>query len=133
MYKLMSGKRGFVKILEMFLAVTIVFIFLMLAIPRGTRLYSEEPDLSLLYSLSKNSEFRNAILLGNNSYVNASIRNALDANSLSRLNFTFSISSNPNFVAAFLPDAMIISYSMFISSENSNYGPKILRIYAWKK
>jgi hypothetical protein len=133
MYKAMCGRRGFVKILEMFLAVTIVFIFLMLAIPRGTRLYSEEPDLSVLYGLSKDSGFRNAVLSGNNSYINASIRNALDANSLSRLNFTFSVSSNPNFVAASPQDEMTISYSMLISSEHSNYGPKILRIYAWKK
>lgn len=133
MCKATSGKRGFVKILEMFLAVTIVFIFLMLVIPRGTRLYSEEPDISVLYSISKNSEFRNAVLLGNNSYVNDSIRNALDANSLSRLNFTFSISSNPNFVATLPFDKAVMSYSMFISSEDSNYGPKILRIYAWKK
>jgi len=127
------GRHGFVKTLEMFLAVAIIFIFLIFAIPQSARLYSPGQDLSVLEWLSEEEAFRQAVLAGNSSYINSSIRNILDENGLSMLNFTFSVSSNPNFVLQAIPAEQTISYSMFISAEGSSYSPKILRIYAWKK
>jgi len=48
-------------------------------------------------------------------------------------NFTFSISSNPNFVLQAISAEQTISYSMLISAEGNPHSPKILRIYSWRK
>jgi hypothetical protein len=124
--------RGFAKILEMFIAVSLVFIFSLAIIPRSGTINERNLDLSFLNGLALDSEFRRAVLSGNSSFVNSSLVEAFNASGLNELDFTFSISESPHSVPN-LPQKEIRSYSLFISAEPDLSGPKILRVYVWKK
>ena len=126
------NKKGFVKTLEMLFAVSIVFIFLIFILPRVTKTETEESDLNFLNALIENATFRAFVLNENNASVNSSISDAIAQENLMWYNYTFTISSNPNFAPKNLPDKKITTLSAIISSNNTQYTPKVIRIYLWK-
>ena len=136
----MKNKRGWIKILEVFLAILLIMGSMLIIISRK----APETDISdeiyakqrqILDIISKNNSLRDDIVAGNSIKVNQAI-SALVPNSW---NFTTSICNindmcnNPASSDLSLYEQNVYSTEVVVTSNLTSYSPKKLRFFVWMK
>jgi len=130
-----TGKKAFLKIIEVFLAITIVFVFMMMTQSKSVSLSNVE-DRKMLEFLSSDESFRSDIYAINNYCVkkgsglpiNQKIESALPK----YLNYTICVYDDPNFKIETLPDTKIYVDSYYYSANGFTYNKKIAKLFYWK-
>jgi len=131
----MYNKKGFLKIMEVFLAITMVFIFMLYTQNRNIQA-SDQLDYQVFEYLSFDSEFRDAIFLSNNFCIskgdNKTINRKVEEILPLFLNYTICAYEDPNFKINSLPDKKIYVESYYFSSLNYSYNPRVVKLFYWK-
>jgi len=130
-----SNKKGFLKILEVFLAITIVFIFILYTQNKNIQ-KSDQLDYRVFEYLSYDTQFRDAIFITNNFCIskgdNKTINKKIEAVLPQFLNYTICVYGDINFRVTSLPDKKIFAESYYFSSHNYSYAPRVARLFYWK-
>ena len=142
------NKRGFVKIIEAFIAVLLVAGVLLFVVSKNSSVLDskqeriEEIQKSILQEISQNNEYRNAVLEGDNEI-------ELDPNSPGKLGeiWTFVDNQIPNQLEFKIkiclleiicslseyPEKDVYTRSVAITSNITTYRPKQFKIWVWEK
>jgi len=127
-------KKGFLKTLEVFLAVTSVLIFVMFV--NSNNIYSNsDVEYSILSNLAKDDSFRENLYLISNvcysKYENHSTIDVIKQIMPDYLNYTFCVYDETDFRIDTLPSKKILVDSYYFSSNDYIYSPKIARLFYW--
>ncbi|MBI3034399.1 hypothetical protein HYY72_04515 [Candidatus Woesearchaeota archaeon] len=122
----MVGKKGFLRTVEVVIAIAMTFIFLIVFIPEYASTKPALKNENALETLYKNPDFRACITSENSTCINQSLSKRLE-----NYDYAFNISKSPDERSTNLPQKRIFSESAFISGNNSAYEPRIMRIYYW--
>ncbi len=124
----MVRKKAFLKTVEAVIAIFISLLFLTIVIPhRNPADSSRSESIKLLDTLKENENFRNCILTGNRTCINATIR----ANLENRFDFTFNISSDPDTKISLPARQIVFAEGIMVAGNSTDYNPRILRVYYW--
>lgn len=125
---MLNGKSAFMRTAEATIAIAMTFVFLTLFIPQYNTAKAGLSNKGALDEVYRDFDFRNCVLSGNISCINASL-----ATSLAGFDYAINISGSVNDRASGLPDKKVFSESAFIAGNSTIYEPRILRIYYWEK
>jgi hypothetical protein len=130
------NKKGWLKVLEAVIAITLIIGFLLYMIVNNSPGRDITGDINqreqyILNSVSKNDALRADILNGLNTNVNSYIAGMISPSwnfttNICDLNQICNQGTRPN-------DRDIYVNEIVISSTNANYGPKKLRLFVWVK
>jgi hypothetical protein len=133
--KYISGKKAFLKVLEVFLAITIVFVFMIITQNKNL-IQSNNLDYNILGFKSSDSGFRDKIYSMNNQCVKKGAGNPINIEIEeilpTYLNYTVCVYDDPKFRIDDLPDKKIFVDSYYFSSDEFSYRPKVAKIFYWK-
>jgi len=127
-------KKAFLKTAEVLLAVVIGATFLIYVFPSSLTRAEQEP-LAILSNLEYNDEFRHDLMLNKSCIdADAEIRKYLPARFKYSYEFSILNISELNKVPEDLPeDRRIYVESVFVAGNNSEYDPKVLKLYYWSR
>ena len=120
-------KQGFLRTLEVVIAIAITFIFLTVFIPTNNLAKVRLQNLDLLSTFDNDEPFRYCVLTENVSCVNSTLSPYLQL-----YDYTFNISASVNAHTS-LPEKRIMAESAFIAGNSSLYSPRIIRLYYWSR
>ena len=140
MVNIMNNKKGWIKIVEAFLAILLVAGVLLFVINKGyigTRDISEQvyqAQLAVLREIELNSELRLQVLT--NTEVTPEIKNKIDERMPSYLECTSAICNLS--LACSIPEGEAYPYekeiyaqAVAIAAEKEEYGPRQLKMFCW--
>ena len=129
MIKMKLNKQGVFRTLEALIAIFITFLFLLVFIPQQRELSVPETPPNILAGLRDNEDFRNCVILKNQTCINQTIEKNLE----DKYDFKFNLSENANTVISGLPPKRIYANSIFIGGNTTSATRFILRLYFWTK
>jgi hypothetical protein len=132
--KIISSKKGFLKTIEVFLAITIVFVFILMTQNKNIAA-SEQENKNVLTFLSSDESFRSNIYSINNYCVNKGSRLAINDRIESilpkYLNYTMCVYDDPNFRITSLPDKKIYVETYYFASDGFLFKTRIAKLFYW--
>lgn len=130
-----NGKKAFLKIIEVFLAITIVFVFIMMTQSKSFSMNNIE-NTKMLEFLSSDESFRSDIYAINNYCVKKgsglSINQKIESALPKYLNYTICVYDDPNFKIDSLPDTKIYVDSYYYAADSYTYKQKVAKLFYWK-
>ncbi|MBI2550599.1 hypothetical protein HYV83_05495 [Candidatus Woesearchaeota archaeon] len=123
------NKKGVFRTLEALIAIFITFLFLLVFIPQQRELSVPETPPNILAGLRDNEDFRNCIILKNQTCINQT----LDKNLEDKYDFKFNLSEDPHVSISGLPQKRVYANSIFIGGNTTNSTSLIVRLYFWTK
>lgn len=129
-----AEKKAFLKIIEVFIAITIVFVFIMMTQSK-TVVQNDVESRKIMQFLSTDEGFRSDVYSINNYCVkkgsglrmNQRIESALPK----YLNYTLCVYNDPNFKIDGLPDKKVYVDSYYFSADNYSYDGRIAKLFYW--
>ena len=135
----MLGKKAYIRTMEAVLAIIILLIFVYTVIPRQPIEESGTEDVNIkliqdhvFFELANNDELRSDIISKNNESLNDLVTNVINQ----RYNYEIAINDLggslilPNNISS---DKAIYVRSAVISTNKTEYDPKIVTLYLWLK
>ena len=127
-------KKAFLKIIEVFLAITIVFVFLLMTQNKNF-LTNNQDTKNVVGFLSSDESFRNDVYSINNYCVNKgsnlSINGKIESILPKYLNYTVCVYDDPNFRITTLPDKKISVDTYYFAADGFTYKPVIVKLFYW--
>ena len=121
------NKNGFMKTVEVFIAVMITFTFLLVFLPSNVSVV-EDQSLFRLQNLERNDKFRNCVLQRDYSCINTTI----DVIFESRYNYDYLIYTRTESEKTF-NETTIRTYSWFYAGNQTSYDPTVFKLYYWDR
>ncbi|MFW5852989.1 MAG: hypothetical protein ACOCUR_03080 [Nanoarchaeota archaeon] len=121
----MMDKKAFMKTMEAFLAIMVVFTFVIFFLPKDTR-YTEDQSVFLLRNMERNDVFRNCVLSRNDTCIESSIDEVFQG----RYFYTYQIYrySEPQIQ---INATEVRVYTWFFAGNQSYYDPMVFKLYYW--
>jgi hypothetical protein len=129
------NKHAFLKTAEVMFAVVIAIVFIAYVFPSPISKSDQGQDY-ILRSLESNNEFRQLVMLNTTRCIDADIeiQNYLPAKFKYSYQLDIVSSSELNMTPEDLPkDKQVYVDSLFIAGNNSQYNPKVLKLYYWSR
>lgn len=132
---ILKNKKSFLKTLEVFLAITIVFIFMF--ITQDGNMINNNNDIiyDVVGFLSNDVQFRNDIYSIENDCVEKgsshNITTKIESILPKYLDYTICVYDDPNFRITTLPDKKITVDSYYFSTDEFSYNPRLARLFYW--
>lgn len=123
----MVGKKGFMRTVEILVAVIITFMFIIFVIPKYIEFQREGPDLEILRILEDDDEFRGCVLEEDRACVNSKINDTIPM----RYDYNFDVSEDPGVGRYDLPEKHIYVETTYIAGNETTYTPKTVKLYYW--
>jgi hypothetical protein len=123
---LKHGKTAFMKTMEAFLAILIVFTFLLVFLPRDVR-YTDDQSSYLLKNLERNDEFRNCVLVQNDTCISTVIDTLFEGRYLFEYSIYKKVEPEQSFNAS-----SIRAYQWFFSGNHTHDDSYIFKLYYWE-
>ena len=121
----MVNKKGYLRTLEVMVAVLLTFAFVAYVLQDYTEKEGPSKAVNLLTPLA--NDIRNCYTIN---CVDSAI-DSYDPDFSRKYDYLINISSDPNAVVTGLPAKNVYVDSVFISGNESLYSPKIIKIYYW--
>ncbi|MFH1409922.1 MAG: hypothetical protein ABIH34_08495 [Nanoarchaeota archaeon] len=123
----MVNKKGFMRTLEAFIAVILTLTAVTFLVPSQTPASTERTYAPVLSTLLQDEGFRGCALQENVTCLNASISPLV----LSSREYLINITEDASTIPVGLPGGRIDTETLFFSGNETNYLPKIVRLYTW--
>ena len=128
-------KKAFMKTIEVFLAITIVFVFILMTQNKNVSLDNVE-SLNTLQFLSSDQSFRDNIYAINNYCVNKGygllVNQKIEEVLPKYLNYTVCVYDDPRFKIDNLPDKKVYVDTYYFATDGFTYKPKVAKLFYWK-
>ena len=119
-------RKGFVKTIEVLIAIIMSFVFLVLIMPADTQVVSKAA-LGVLLPYENNLHFRNCVLEGNDGCING----YLDSDIPPHLDYKILITEDPN-ENLDLPEKKVYAETLYFAGNITNSSTKILKLFYWE-
>lgn len=123
---LKHGKKAFMKTMEAFLAILIAFTFLLVFLPHDVR-YTNDQSIYLLKNLERNDEFRNCVLVQNDTCIDATIDTLFQGRYLHKHSIYKKIEPVQTFNAT-----SVRTYQWFFSGNDTLQDSYVFKLYYWE-
>ncbi len=121
-------KKAYVRTLEAGIAAFITFLFITMVLPKYAPLTEKAYD-PMMNSYEGNPDFRNCAIDYNVSCLQSIFRISVPQS----MELIVDISENPNTIRANLPTKRINTDSLFIQGNSTDYAPRMVKIYDYKR
>ncbi|MBW2995046.1 hypothetical protein KY312_01735 [Candidatus Woesearchaeota archaeon] len=127
-------KKAFLKTAEVMIAIVVAATFLIYIFPSSPVRQQQEP-VSILETLEDNDEFRQLLMLNNSRCIDADaeIRKHLPARFKYSYEFNILDISDIDKVPDLPPDKTVYVETLLVAGNNSQYEPKVLKLYYWDR
>ncbi|MBD3310207.1 hypothetical protein GF351_03230 [Candidatus Woesearchaeota archaeon] len=126
-FRNMGSKKGYVRTLEVVIAIVLTLIFLMFLVPRVSPDDRQSVKAGVLAALEQNQDFRDCALARNVSCVESMAEDVLPE----RYSLKVNISSDPEEQPGIDVQGDIYSDSLFIAGSDTSYNATIVRLWYW--
>ncbi|MFH1316531.1 MAG: hypothetical protein ABII01_03370 [Candidatus Woesearchaeota archaeon] len=126
---MIRNKRGYVRTMEVVIAIVITFIFVIYIIPNYSARLSNPKTLYFLSGMYDNKNLSSCVVQKDALCVNNLIADEIPID----YEFSALITDNPNARILDLPDKRIIVDSLMFTGNISHQNMTILKVYYWKK
>jgi hypothetical protein len=123
------SKKAMMKTVEVFMAMMITFIFLMIILPSASRNSNNDSYDNLFRNLEFDDLFRSCVLIEDETCIDSIIERSFYGYYQYDYEILDSISENS--IVTNLPKKQVQIYSIVISGNYTSYNPKIFRLYYW--
>lgn len=125
-----NSKKGFYRTLEVLIAIVLTFLFVAFFIPQFTETEQPlKPSLNILPRLEQNDEFRSCAVGDDADCLESKIEEVIPL----LYGYKVSVSNDVNYEETDLPSKDIYIESIFIGSNVTQFNPKIVKLYYWRK
>ena len=124
---LIRNKTGFVKTIEVLIAIIMSFIFLVIIMPADS-LVTSTATLGVLLPYEGNNQFRNCVIAGNDGCVSGFLSSDIPAH----MEYEVLITEDPNENLE-LPQKRISVETLYIAGNITNSSSKIVKLFYWEK
>jgi hypothetical protein len=125
---MVMNRKAYVRTLEAGIAAFITFLFITIVLPQYAPI-SDRPVQPLLGVYENNPEFRNCAIEYNTSCVDSFIRQNVPSSE----DFLLDVSENPTVARMNLPAKRINTESIFIQGNATEYAPRLIKVYLYKR
>jgi competence protein ComGC len=124
---IIHNKKAYVKTIEMFIAIVMTFIFLVILIPRASQQDKQDVGTGILARLEQRDAFRSCVLLRDNSCLYDLVNNSLPR----RYQFDITVSEDPSYKPVLNATENIYTDSVFIAGNDTMYNGTTVRLFYW--
>ncbi|MDP2750583.1 MAG: hypothetical protein Q8O89_07165 [Nanoarchaeota archaeon] len=122
-----NSKKGYVRTVEVLIALFITILFLTIIIPRYYSSNTRVENLKIMDLLKEDESLRNCISGSDATCINTKI----DAQLPDKYSFKYTLSSDQTVVAEGLPAKKVFVEAGYFAGNTTTYSPKTLRVYYW--
>ncbi|MBW3023141.1 hypothetical protein KY308_03490 [Candidatus Woesearchaeota archaeon] len=122
------NKKSYLRTIEVMIAILVTFLFVYFVFPKS-QTPQENEQITVLKVLENNPDFRNCILGVEYGCVENYLKDYVPPN----YDFVFDISEDVDVFRPNLPEKNINTETIYISGNTTEYSPKLLKLYYWRK